>query len=94
MDSKPNSRAVRVGGEVVDAVSIVVAGASGTGKPRPRTRSSLRHSTIMTATFAALQNFSCTEARQGRSELRWVSNPGEVAAVPSRNTSGKLFAIW
>jgi hypothetical protein len=33
MDSKPNSRAVRVGGEVVDAVSIVVAGASGTGKP-------------------------------------------------------------
>ena len=33
MDSKPSSRAVRVGGEKVDAVSIVVAGAVGTGKP-------------------------------------------------------------
>ena len=29
----------------------------------------------MTATFAALQNLSCTEARQGLSELRQVSNP-------------------
>jgi hypothetical protein len=37
-----------------------------------------------------LQNLSCAEARQGRSELRQVSNPGEAAAVPSRNTSGTL----
>ena len=47
----------------------------------------------MTATFAALQNIFCTEARQGQSELRQLSNPGEVAAVPSRKTSGKLLAI-
>jgi hypothetical protein len=40
----------------------------------------LRRSTIMTATFAALRNLSCTEARQGLCELRRVSNPGEVAA--------------
>jgi hypothetical protein len=37
----------------------------------------LRRSTTLTATFAALQNIFCTEARQGRSELRQVSNPGE-----------------
>jgi hypothetical protein len=52
-----------------------------------------RRSTITTTTFAALQNLSCTEARQGLSELRPLSNPGEGAAVPSRKTSGKLFAI-
>ncbi len=33
MDSKPNSGAVRVGGEVVDVLSIVVAEAVGAGKP-------------------------------------------------------------
>ncbi len=51
----------------------------------------MRRSTIMTATFAGLQNISCTEARQGRSALRQISNPGEVAAVPSRNTSGLQY---
>jgi hypothetical protein len=42
---------------------------------RGRVPGSLRRSTIMTATFAALQNLSCTEARQGLSDLRQVSNP-------------------
>ena len=36
-----------------------------------------RNKSIMTATFAALQNLFCTEARQGRSELQQVSNSGE-----------------
>ena len=40
-----------------------------------------------------LAEYLLHEARQGWSELRQVSNPGEVAAVPSRKTSGKLFAI-
>ena len=35
-----------------------------------RTRNYLRRSTIATATFAALQNLSCTETRQGLSEVR------------------------
>jgi hypothetical protein len=36
----------------------------------PPTGNFLRRSTMTTATFAALQNLSCTEARQGLSELR------------------------
>jgi len=52
----------------------------------------VRH-TLETATFAAWQNLSCIEARQGRSALRPLSNPGEGAAVPRRKTIGKLFAL-
>jgi hypothetical protein len=60
---------------------------------RIRVRRWRRRSTITTTTFAALQNVSCTEARQGLSELRPLSNPGEGAAVPSRKTNGRVFAI-
>ncbi len=38
----------------------------------------LRHSTIRTVTFVALQNLSCTEARQGLRKLRRASKRGEV----------------
>jgi hypothetical protein len=61
----------------------------------PRTWNSSRRPTIKKATFGALQKVSCTEARQGLSELQPLSNPGEGAAVTSRKTSGKLFAfLW
>ena len=53
----------------------------------------MRRSTITSATFAALQNLSCGEARQGQTKKRQVSDPHEVADVPSRKASGKLFAI-